>query len=375
MKGWTSVLCGLLAVGCGYTIPPASVDELSALAENAVSSELAVAAPSAWAEARRYLAMAKEATAEGDPAQADRFARLGALYAKIARARTEQAATRKKMAEAEKQKQLLQEEISSVSHTLRNIEMRMERERMRRHLLAVVDKTRRVAAAEEELRERLLPSSERKVRGDARQRIGGELLMRAQVWEDLVRTLVNRNAVEEGELTHVEGPLALARKHQETNDLAGVQQYSEESGIEARRIVEQAWEVSGEQPQQVLSEVVGKVESAGYEIEQEEFGPVVLLDLTKTKPKKAGERWPDRLGELGSIIAPFGSVACIVLVNERSTVQTTVDISQLALQTMRESGLADERLQFRNVGSASPVLSLPRDGGRLAVLLVPVPKR
>lgn len=375
MKGWTSVLVGMLLLGCGHTKPPASVDELSALADNSVSSELENAAPSAWAEARRYLSMAKEATDEGDPAQADRFARLGALYAKIARARAEQAATRKKVAEAEKQKQLLREEISAVSHTLRDLEAKMERERMRRHLLEVVEKTRRVAAAEEELRERLLPPSERNVLGEARKRIGDELLARAQVWEDLVRSLVNRNAVDEGELALVEGPLALARKQQEMNDLAGVQQYSEESGIEARRIVEQVWEWSGQQPERALAGVVEKIEAAGFEIERGELGPAVLIEVTKPKSKKGGDRWHERLGGLGSVIAAFEGVACILLVNDRGTAQGTVDISSLAMKTLRESGISDDRLQLRNVGSASPVVALRREGSRLAVVLVPVPEK
>jgi hypothetical protein len=366
-------------VACGSNKPPQSVEELDALTNDAASEAIKEGAPLAWAEAKRYLDMARQMEEEGDLEQADRFAALGAIQLKVAQTRAAHAAAKKRLAEAELKKQALTEEKNRLLFVIERMETEVERERLRRHLTEVVAQTRLEAAAAEEIEERYLKKEQKKMITSARYQVGYEMLSRAEVWKE-VADIVTREEMLGSDTSTVNGALALAREALQRRDLAGVQQYVEEAGRESRRLVDDAFE-SCDASRGNLEELLSKLGAAGLTVTSEDIGPVLEIGAPPSKPREKRNAWLKDVSRLGEIVAPFPQIHCLVLTADHGTKivpaaeKSSVQLAEAVRGALIDAGVSESLVHAEGLGPASPLPPLMGEGDRVAVVFVPVSER
>ncbi len=363
---------GLAAFSCGQSKPPSSVDHLEALIDVPDSENLEQGAPMAWAEARRYLARAREMEEEGDLEQAERFASLGAIQLRIARTRTAQAATKRRMAEVELKRQALAQERDRLQFKLDKLETEIERERLRHHLTAVVEETRRSAAAAEESAERFIGKIERRALKAARDEVGYEMISRARVWRSVLEILVGQGLIDRADTSLVTGSLALAEDAMDRRDLAGVQQYVEATDIAARRLIEGAGKRPG--ADDAVAGLDEALKAVALEPADEEFGRAIALDAAERAPKRSRSR-SAAAQRAGEVLAPFTGVHCLVLAasdGDPSSAKTTSDrLAGEVAHALTGAGIPAERVHTLGLGAAAPLSVMIGGGDRVALLLVP----
>jgi hypothetical protein len=369
----------VLQVACGAAEPPPSLTALDEATRESTAKTLEEDAPVAWTEAKRYLAMAKEMEAKGDLEKADRFAILGAIQLKIAHTRAAHAASKKELADAEARKEVLREDIDRVESALKNMELQIERESLRAHLTEVVEKTRLDAAAAEEQEERFMMKKDKSSLFGARFQVGSEMVERASVWRDIVALLMREELLNENETNLVNGPLRLAEDALASGSLADVQRFTEETGVEARRLIDQAWTTTADTRLVVIERALSVLRKGGLSPELEELGPTIGLDADLKNVKKAG--WVKNARRLGELIAPLGDIHCLVLAslregsNPRSAEHESQQLAENVKEALVESGVSETRVHARGAASFTPLAVLGGEGIGAAVLLIPIPKK
>jgi hypothetical protein len=367
-----------LLLACGSNRPPQSVEELDALANDATSDAIKEDAPLAWAEAKRYLDMARQMEEEGDLEQAERFATLGTIQLKVAQARAAHAAVKKRLAETELKKQALLDEKNRLLFAIERMETDAERERLRSHLTEVVAQTRLDAAAAEEIEERYLGKEQKKAITSARFRVGYEMLSRGEVWKAVADIVTQGEKDERGSST-INGALALAREALERRDLAGVQRYVEEAGREARRLVDDAFE-SCEASRGKLEELLDDLGAAHLPVASDDVGLVLEIGAPPSRPKAKRGAWLKDMSRLAEIVAPFQQIHYLVLAADHGTFSVpmaekkSARLAEDVREALIDAGVPETHLHAAGLGPASPLSPLMGSGDRVAVVLVPVPE-
>ncbi|MBW2278149.1 MAG: hypothetical protein JRF63_11690 [Deltaproteobacteria bacterium] len=378
------VALAFLTSACGPAVAPRSLGELEALVRSPRAERAEDVAVEAWTEGMRYLRLSRDALADGDGEQSDRFAELGIVHAKIAVASTREILAAERLETARRERHDIELELERVESDLTVLERVIERERIRAHLEQVVDETRRKAAADEELREHALDEQERKSLGGARLEVARELVGRAAVGLEALLALAAAGALIEERVLPTQGALKAARDSLERGDLAAVQEHSELAGVETRRIWDELW--AQREPgaaEQALTEIEQAVKQAGLEASREDLGIGVMIDGS-IKGKGLDKQTRASLGALAGAVDELveaGRVRVLVVAVDRSgsgkrgvTSRRSDERSAAAAAVLVEAGLEDNAVFHSGFGAATPLEALL--GGksdRIAVLLVPVP--
>ncbi|MCP4599641.1 MAG: hypothetical protein GY847_03725 [Proteobacteria bacterium] len=368
-----------MLLACSGTQPPQSIQELKELTDGGRSELAEKEAPGAWAEGKRYLAMAGEAAKARNSKKADRFARLGIIQIKIALATAEQTIARMQLDDSLKKKDALAEDLESTEAAIDLLEAEQERERIRRHLESVVDTTRRKAAAAEELREKSLSIENKEILIDARQEVGREMAARIRVWLDLLRTLVAAGVVNEKRITSVKGEIKLADEKLKTADLAGLQQHLENAGVGARRILDEVWDGKEKDRSQMLDQMAKQLSAQGFYVVEEEFGRAVRFVIPVSKKGKPRKHWTDPLTKLGKALKEVGRLELVVLASAGPSDQPpkaeklSRNRAETAAEALVQAGVPRKRVHLAGCGATSPLVALRLGKERIAVLLVPLP--
>jgi hypothetical protein len=261
--------------GCGPAQPPESLRQLEVLAGENDAGNAASAATTAWAEAQRYLALASEALDSGDAVSADRLATLGLIQGKLAMTSLRERRTRERLeatAEVESQRKL---EIERLTSAIAAMEQLMARDRSRRHVEAVIDASRRRAAALEEQSARTRQGDPRL--GEARLEVGREMLGRGRVEAAVLGALVEVGAALEEQKASADGAVALAEQALGREDLATLQERIEEVGAGAHRAFVWAFEGAAGVPSERISGFVKSLTAAGFTAVPDGYGAAVSL--------------------------------------------------------------------------------------------------
>ncbi len=141
---------------------------------------------------------------------------------------------------AQSEYELLTKELTLLDNTISQEEQLLERERLRKHLLSVVEETKRKAAASEEHTARFKNS---KVK-EARLSVGKHILERAELLCDLLKLFINTGFISEDSMSKVLNDIASARQAQQSADPAAVQEYAERIGATVYRLISEAWNFS-----------------------------------------------------------------------------------------------------------------------------------
>jgi len=295
--------------GCGPAQPPDSLRQLEALAGAKDAEAAAETAATAWAEAQRYLALANEALDAGDAAAADRFSELGLIQGKLAMTSLREQRTRGRLeaaAEVESQRKI---EIERLTSAVAAMEQLLARDRMRRHVEAVVDASRRRAAAAEEQRAGTRPGGEKL--GEARLEVGREMLGRGRIEAAVLGALAAAGAALEEQKASADGAIALAEQALEREDLAVLQERVEEVGAGAHRAFAWAFEGAGATPADRISGLVEILSAAGFSAAPDDYGAAVSLSGGGKRGKQAA--CDDRLAALAAALkdAPRHAVVAI----------------------------------------------------------------
>jgi hypothetical protein len=175
-------------------------------------------------------------------------------------------------AEVESQRRL---EVERLTSAISAMEQLLARDRMRRHVEAVIDASRRRAAAAEEQDEGARQGDARL--GEARLEIGREMLGRSRVEATVLGALVAaRDALEEQKAV-ADGAGALAEQAFEREDLAAVQERVEEIGATAHRAFVWAFEGSRDSPTARITDLVARITAAGFTAVPDDYGAAVSL--------------------------------------------------------------------------------------------------
>lgn len=376
------ILIGVLFLGCAGHTPLPAVGTLARSVNDADAANLSENAPVAWAEAQRYLVLATRMDEQGEPEQAERFAVLGTIQLKIARSRADQAALKKRFVESKTKRAALESEIEAIRAETGRLEARIERKRVREHLLAVVEENRLQAAAVEEKEERKLTRSEKKALASARHRVGYEMIARADIWGAIAHIIEEVSTGEGEDGPALGGSLEMAREALKQPNLAAVQQAIEVGVVRAFDIIDGAWEKAGGVPDDVMVGVLSQLAREGFETVVEEFGSVWKIPINASSPVEVDMEpsWAGSVRRLGQVLAPVDSVHCLVIGSSRWSGSLTreeresLEIAARVKDLLVASGIPLDRVVEKGTGPASPMASLKEEGLSAVVLLVPVPR-
>ena len=309
LRAFAFAAFGALA-GCGPAERPESLRQLEALAGAEDAADAPNAAATAWGEAQRYLALASEALDVGDAADADRLASLGLIQGKLAMTSLREERARGQLeavAEIESQREL---EIERLTSAIAAMEQILARDRVRRHVEAVIDVSRRRAAAAEEQGAGAQKGDARL--GEARLEVGREMLGRSRVEAAVLGALVGAGAALEEQKASADGAVALAEQALERKDLAVVQERVEEVGAAAHRAFAWAFEGADAAKTTRITETVVRLTAAGFDAVPDDYGAAVSL-ARAGKKGKAACAGAERLAQLDEALkdAPRHAVVTI----------------------------------------------------------------
>jgi hypothetical protein len=354
---------------------PLSLVELRELSTDTRAEMAKTESPVSFGEGMRYLSMAESALEKGDERQADRLAGLGVIQMKIALAGAEQAMARKRLEAGMEKKRSIDEELERVRADVENMEADRERNIIRKHIVSVVDETRRRAAAADELYEEKLSKDEKKEMMDARRRIGREMLARIVLWRDILNALVKEGVLSSDRTAVIESEIKLAEKELEDLDLAELQHHVENAGIEARHLLDEAWEGKEQDREARTKEIAENLSGVGSRIVQEEFGQAILIEAPLSKSGKADKRWVESLGDLGVRLKEIHRVHLLILASTDlsrpdKAMKSSFDRADAAAKAIADAGFPKANLTVHACGATSPLEALK---DRVAVLLIPLP--
>ncbi len=368
-----------LFLACSAIKPPDSLLELERLRAEGRSDLAQAAAPGAWEEGERHLAMARDAVDRGDRKNAERLAQLGMIKTKTAFAAADQAAARARFDEATERKRVVTEKLEKMRFAVERLEAAEERARIRKHLERVVDATRRRAAAAEELRESALSGEDRRDVSNARKVVGGEMIARAMVWREILGVYAASSELDEKRLLPIDGEIELAKEQLDPVDLAGVQQHVESVGIEARRILDEQWEGKYGQKDKDTNAVAMRLKSKSFEVVEEEFGPAVILSIPASKHAKKSRRWAESIRKLGREIVGMEKLHVVIVsavktsTRPKQAEQSSRGRADMVGEELVKSGLEKARVHTRGSGHAAPLVALRKEDVSVAVLLILLP--
>jgi hypothetical protein len=212
--------------------------------------------------------------------------------------------------EVESQREL---EIGRLTSAIAAMERMLTRDRVRRHVEAVVDAGRRRAAEAEAQR------GADAALGGARLEIGREMLARSRVEAAVLGALVAAGAALEEQRAAADGAVALAEQALGREDLAAVQERVEEIGVAAHRAFAWAFEGAQKAPAARIAEMVERLEAAGVDAVPDEYGAAVSLAGAGKKGKQAACRSAGRLAEIDAALkeAPKHAVISIATLDAR----------------------------------------------------------
>jgi outer membrane protein OmpA-like peptidoglycan-associated protein len=227
--------------------------------------------------------------------------------------------------------------------------------------------------------ETTIPSNEK---GEAVQQaervVGQEMLSRAVVWSEIINIWSVTCASPEAVKRPIEASLKLATKHLEKKDLAALQEQVELIGLEARRLYRDPWELKREEKKKLINNIYKQLESDGFKVIDEEFGPAVRFTTQKKKKEAPNEEWKQELGKLGSILARLQDLNYVVFVSTGAADRPltaekgSTKIANAIKRELVTAGVAEQRILSRGLGAAKPLKSLRGGSVNAAILLVPL---
>jgi hypothetical protein len=373
-----AISLALLFVGCVTVPPPASLHQLEEMTFDERSDQAKKQAPGAWSEVERYLKQAHEALNDGNLDQAQRFAVLGIIQAKIALADIAQVEAGDRLAEAAERHRELETRKERIAQQFEQTLKELERTRIREHLERVVEKTRRRAAVAEELGEGRLAPDDRAELGDARVQVGREMIARARVWIGILEALVVGNSIPRERVMLVTGAMKMAQDRLLRGGLAGVQEQVETIGVEARRIFAQVWRGDANSENSNLTDLADALDAAGFDMSNEEFGRAIRFG-GGARPARARKTVDRRLNDFGRIVAATDRIQLVILVStgshdaaalaEKSSRKRGVQVRRI----LERNGVSRERIVVSECGAATPLVSMRGGSERIAILIVPLP--
>jgi hypothetical protein len=378
------VAVALVVAACGPALRPSSLTELESIVREQDAEELEGAAAESWSEGKRYLRLAREALAQGDEHNADRFAELGIVHAKIAMATAREVKANERLEQARETRSEVDRELERVQSALTRLERELERERIRVHLTEALDELRLKAAADDELREQDLSEEELKQLKGARFEVAREMVGRAEVGLLALRALSSAGALDEERLLPVQGSLDSARKRLAAGDIAGVQEQVEIAGIETRRLWDEVWQPLDEgAAREAAKAIVEALERGGLEATEEELGVGALLATsTAGTLSKKGRTEARALAESLAALAEPGAVRLVVVAVDRTPpaakpkkLKSGQARASDAAAAIVAAGLDERAVSHRGCGPVRPLVALQSGSSRrIAVLVVPIPK-
>jgi len=362
------VMLGILQAGCAAAVPPSSLVQLEAVTSGEDAASAAAAAGEAWSEAVRYLRMAEEQLRRRDVEGADRLAVLGTIQARLAMTALEESRARRSLEELDALQRQVRMDLERLESDVDLVEHELERGRIRRHLVRVVDETRRRAAADEEAAEERA-GEPTEARTKARLEVGAEILARATVELTAVLGLNEAGAVEAERLAAMAGAVRLAGASLADGDLAAVQRHAERAGVEGRRIRSELWDDGGNG---ALSGLAERMRTAGLE--------AVVEDPAVAMPFDQFSKSADRLGALVSAATgDADGFLCLVIVSagggpggRKASDRTGQRAAEIGGR-LTAAGIPDRAVKVLGTGAARPSLALSESRESAAILLIPVP--
>jgi hypothetical protein len=285
---------------CGPAQPPGSLRQLEALAAAKDAGDAAAAATTAWAEAQRYLALSARSLDSGDAASADRLAELGLVQGKIAMTSLREQRARGRLEAAAELESRRKTEIERLTSAIAATEQLLARDRVRRHVEAVVDASRRRAAAAEEQTASARPDGT--PLGEARLEVGREMLGRAKVEAAVLGALAAAGAALEEQKASADGAIALAGQALGRRDVATVQERVEEVGAGAHRAFAWAFEGAGAPPAERIAGMVKLLAAAGFAAVPDDYGVAVPPAGGGKKGKPSACAGPEEIAALESAL-------------------------------------------------------------------------
>ena len=360
-------------------IAPPSLRALERLTDHEMAEGAQKYAPRAWAEGIRYLALAGDAIDDGDEAEADRFAELGLIHIKIALASAEQVVARERLEAARARRHKLEQETGRIQALVANLEAQQERERIRRHLVNVLGDGRLMALAADEIREREMTPKEETALNRVRDEVGSQMISRARLSAQIVKTLVSEGRLDPERVVLVGGPLGLAEEDLKKRELITLQEHVEVAGIEARRIIDELWEDGEQKRSDAIENLRRELSSLNIGFASEEYGISVPVDVPKKKRKKKSK--DPELSRLAGLLNSHRDFALLVVGSAgppkvpKKALSRSLERAGRVAKALVQSGVLNGRVIAYGCGSTVPLVSLKEGKEPVAVLFVPIPKR
>ncbi len=363
---------------CAEIQPPASLAQLEVLIESDDAQRAKVVALESWNESERYLRLAREALARGNSQEADRFAHLGMLNSKLAMTMLREAAARRSVEEIGERRRRVEIEWERVSAGIVRLEEELERARMREHLEGVVDEARRIAAAQEELREESLEKEKREALDSARAEIGREMVARARLGYRVISSLVDAGKMTEERLRPILGALEIAGERSVKGDLAGQQEYAERSGVETRRLWAEVWGDPSEASSSRAIDALSKaLETAGFKVGREEFGVSVKVEFKQVKGKLFGGT-KKLVSDLAEWCGTRENVRLLVIARwskaSGAAKKRSRERAALLEEALVKAGVGKDVVSSFGCGFARPARSMNENRVSAAILVIPIPE-
>ncbi len=375
MRIIAAILLGIPVLGCAVATPPPSFGQLESFVEAGRIEKVNGPAPLAWSEGLRYWSLAEEALDRGKLDQADRYAQLGIIQLKIALADAKQVAARKRWSELKAELLTIEKEIERTAHATEQMEVELERIRLRRHLVSVVQKTRRQAAAQELTTEqRLSPEKHEELRA-ARREVGWQLIHRARVWRSMIDVWTVHAGVAGQTLSQVDAALERALNHLKNGALVDVQQNVEQVAIEARRVITDRLELTGAPVILPGEPVLQELEAAGFTVTSEEYGTAITIPAFGVVRNRLTKRQEKKLAPLGQIVKDRDLQLMVLTTGggfhrPKQAQQKSDEMAATITKSLIRSGLRAERITPVGCGFTAPLAALREKSHPFAVLLV-----
>lgn len=372
MKLDACAVCGafwmVISVGCRPSSPPSASGAVLQIIDEDDAEALEKRAPEAFANAARYAALSEERQKVGDEREAKRFKILSQYYLKMAKLSQQKQVLERKISAIQNKNEQLDADIANTKIALDNFARIQERKRFRAHVEAVIDETRRRAAAEEAIRERGYTGKDKRAIRRAREQLGAALIERSYLFLDILAFSVPKTTSEADFLAPVANPISAAEAALEKVDLAQVQQYLENAGVAFQKQLSSIWQQSPFDPVVHTQSLLDELQQEGFSTWVEDVGISVLLP---------DESRPALYTELVNVLSRYPDVGLLLLSSWRATGEPKTESEKLAskvAESITSAGFPEARLHIRAVGEATPLQALTKGDIMSVLLLVPCPE-
>lgn len=278
-------LFAVFAENCG-TAQHDAADTINRTVAQSASSGRVDPNSESFQEVMRLARLANQAADGGDADQAAQYQALVAIQIAVAEAAAVQTALNTKLASIRKKNEALQAEIDTVTAAVREKEIANERDRIRTHVLSVVDESRRKAAADEELRARF--KGEKFI--SARIVVGNEILKHARMCLAAVDTYTDRGFIRQEEAASLCEAATAAETALAAGDLFQVQMIAEHLAVRALELLNGAWPDPSSAPMEEAARAVTVfLRSRNLNPTQDSTGRWVILGLPPVTMNQSAE--------------------------------------------------------------------------------------